>query len=246
MKKFTLLAALVFGIFSTYNSVQAQGLEIGIKVSPAITGQRIIAPSGHGIVKEGAKARIGVGIVADYFFGENYAFSTGLEFATKGAGASYQVVGRDPFGAKYLAVDANGNKVKNEDEFTVQYLQIPVGLKLFTNEVATDMRVYFQVGTSLNFRIASKVNDEKFFADYSSDNIKTNKRFNFFEADAVLGSGVELQLGSSTKVFGGLSYHHGLTDMDNYFEDYYEGLLANPKDIAVKNYTLALDLGIKF
>ncbi len=239
MKKISFLAVFVFGIFTA--QAQNTGLEIGLKVSPAITGQRVIAPPGFGITKGGAKTRIGVGIVADYFFGENYAFNTGFEFAVKGAGVTYNEVKKDN-SADGSHLTAN----RVEDEFNVQFLQLPLGLKLFTNEIATDVRLYFQVGTSLNFRLASKVNDEKFFSDYTGENIKTNKRFNIFEADAVLGTGVEYQLGSSTKVFGGLSYHHGLTDMDNYFEDYYKKIYSNSNDIAIKNYTIALDLGIKF
>ena len=240
MKKITLLAALVLGFFSA----QAQsntGLEIGLKVSPSISTNRIVAPGQFGFEDEGATVRFGGGLVLDYFFSENYAFSTGLEYAMKGSGVSYF----------QLSSNVNDNAPRTitnsrvTDEFNVQYLQIPIGFKLFTNEVATDTRVFFQLGTSLNGRISGTLNNDKFYKDDSGNDIKAYKRFNVFEADAVIGAGVEFQLGTNTKVFGGFSYHRGLTDIDNYYEDYYKDF-SNSKDIAIKNNSFALDLGLKF
>ena len=240
MKKITLLAAFVISFFT----VQAQntGLEIGLKVSPSISTNRVVAPSTFNMEKYGSKPRFGIGLVLDYFFSENYAFSTGLEYTMKGAAVKYS----------QLSSNTNGNaprtitNTRPVDEFNVQYLQIPVGFKLYTNEVTTDMRVYFQLGTSLNARISGNLNGDKFYKDeFSGEDVKAYKRFNIFEADAVIGSGIELQLGSNTKVFGGLSYHRGLTDIDNYYEDYYKDF-SNSKDIAIKTGTIALDLGLKF
>ena len=240
MKKITLLAAFVIGFFSA----QAQsdtGLEIGLKVSPSIVSNRIVAPNQFGFEEEGAKVRFGVGLVLDYFFGKNYAFTTGLEYAMKGSEVSYF----------QLSSNVNGNSERTitssrlTDELNAQYLQIPLGFKLYTNDIATDTRLYFQLGTSLNARISGKINGEQFYKDDSGKDIKAYKRFNIFEADAILGFGAEMQLGTNTKVFGGLSYHRGLTDIDNFYEDYYKDF-ANSKDIAIKNNTIALDLGLKF
>jgi hypothetical protein len=35
-------------------------------------------------------------------------------------------------------------------------IQVPVGVKLYTNEVAPDIRVYFQLGGTLDFKLAEK------------------------------------------------------------------------------------------
>ncbi len=241
MKKITLLAAFVFTALFSQAQDSNTGLEIGLKISPSISSNRVVAPSAFGIKKEGTKARFGIGLVLDYFFSDNYAFSTGIEYAMKGSGVTYN----------RLSSNTNGNAprtITNEkitDEFNVQYLQIPVGFKLYTNEVSTDTRIFFQLGTSLNARIAGTLNGDKFYQDDNGADIKSYKRFNIFEADAVIGAGVEMQLGTNTKVFGGLSYHRGLTDIDNYYEDYYKDF-SNSNDIAIKNGTVALDLGLKF
>jgi len=233
MKKLSLLAIFALSLFSAKAQDSNSGLEIGLKISPSISSNRVVAPGEFGIENDGASGRFGVGLVFDYFFGENYAFSTGLEYSSKGSGVKYE--------------DREVPGTMLTDEFNVQYLQIPLGFKLFTNEVATDMRVYFQLGTSINARISSKVDDEKFYLKANGESAKTNNRFNLFEMDAVLGSGVELQLGANTKVFGGISYHRGLSNIDSYYEDYYKNKPGvNSQDIAIKNNIFALDLGLKF
>jgi hypothetical protein len=228
MKKFTLLAAFVFSIFSAQaqDSNSNSGLEIGLKVSPAISNNRFSSPSGYDFKSENAKFRGSLGIVLDYFFGDNYAFSSGLEYAAKGGKISYK---------------PNPAESEREiDELNVQYLQIPVTIKLFTNEVSSDTRIYFQLGTSLNARISSKIDGSNFYLTANNEEIKANKRYNFFDADAILGAGAEWQLGANTKVFGGFSYHRGLIDIDRYYEK------TVNKDISVRHNTFALDLGLKF
>lgn len=208
-------------------SAMAQ-VEIGLMVSPTITGNRFIAEDRYNFEKENSSLRLGVGVVADYFFAQNYAFSTGLVYRSKGSEISYN----------YTREDAGGATVttRGKDDISLQYIELPVTLKLFTNEVAPGTIAYFQVGGSLNTKVAAQVNNKKVI-----DGDKVGKRFNIFEADALLGGGVEFQMGQSTKIFGGITYHRGLTDID----DYYEKQLGD-KNIALKNNGVSVDVGVKF
>ena len=221
MKKITLVA-LLFLITST---AFAQW-EIGIKLTPSIATNRVVAPKSFGFKSLNAKTHFGGGVIADYFFRENYAFSTGLIYNTRGAGVSY--------------LDPNSTTDQRQtDEFGIQYLEIPLSLKLYTNEIGTDMKVYFQAGGSIDPRITAKIDNEKL----APNDEKYSRHFNLIDFSVLLGSGVELQLGESTKVFGGLSYHRGLVDIDNFYEK--KGQFNNNK-IAIKNTYVALDLGLKF
>ena len=208
-------------------SAMAQ-VEIGLQVSPAITGNRFVAEDKYRLEKENSSLRLGVGVIADYFFAQNYAFSTGLFYRSKGSEISYNYTREDGSGAT--------TTTSGKDDIALQYIELPVTLKLFTNEVAPGTIAYFQVGGSLNTKVAAQVNDKKVI-----NGEKVTKRFNIFEADAILGGGVEFQLGQSTKLFGGLTYHRGLTDID----DYYEKLLGD-KNISVKNNGVSIDVGVKF
>ena len=208
-------------------SAMAQ-VEIGLMLSPTITGNRFIAEDRYNFEKESSSLRLGVGVVADYFFSQNYAFSTGLIYRSKGSEISYN----------YTREDGAGSTVttRGKDDISLQYIELPVTLKLFTNEVAPGTIAYFQVGGSLNTKVAAQVNNKKVI-----DGDRVGKRFNIFEADAILGGGVEFQMGESTKIFGGITYHRGLTDID----DYYEKQLGD-KNIALKNNGVSIDVGVKF
>ncbi|MEJ8758541.1 porin family protein [Pontibacter sp. H259] len=224
MKKLTLLALfLCFGL-----SAFAQ-VEIGLMVSPTISGNRFVAEDKYNFEKENNNLRLGVGVIADYFFAQNYAFSSGLVYRSKGSEISYNYTRENTDGSTTI--------LNEKDDISIQYIQLPVTLKLFTNEIAPSTTLYFQVGGSLNTKVAAKVNDKKVI-----DGDKTSKRFNIFETDVLIGGGTEFQFGESTKLFVGLTYHRGLTDIDNkYYSDKF-----GDKNIAVKNNGVSVDFGVKF
>ncbi|WP_299758948.1 porin family protein [uncultured Pontibacter sp.] len=219
MKKITLLMLFLCAGFTSMAQV-----EIGLQLSPTISGNRFVAEDRYNFEKESNKLRLGVGVVVDYFFAQNYAFSTGLMYRSKGSEITY------------TETDDSGFSRSAKDDISVQYIQLPITLKLFTNEVAPGTILYFQVGGSLNTKVAAQVNDKKVI-----NSEKVIKRFNIFETDAILGGGVEFQMGQSTKVFGGLTYHRGLTDIDDFYEEKFDD-----KNISVKNNGVSLDFGLKF
>ncbi|SFQ40228.1 porin family protein [Hymenobacter arizonensis] len=225
MKKL-FFALLAFAASITTASAQ---IEIGLKISPSINSMRAESPSDKAFKSDGSQFGFGGGLVVDYFFGENYALSTGLLLNGRGGTISYRdVSGGQPFTAT--------------QKFNMQYLQAPLTVKLFTNEVAPDTRLYFQVGGSLNVPIGTRINSSKFYTDpATAQETKASDHVLFLDADALASLGVEFQLAKSTKVFAGISYNRGLIDIDRYFEK-----TRDFRDITIKNSSVALDLGIKF
>ena len=230
MKKL-LLALLVLA--ATINTASAQ-FEIGLKVSPSITSLRAESTSDHAFASDGSKLSFGGGLVVDYFFGENYAFSTGLELAGKGGTVRYTDYNNNGIGM--------GNAFQTSYKMSTQYLQVPLSVKLFTNEIASATRLYFQVGGSLNAPIGTRINSSKFYTDPATGTEnKASDYVYFFDADALLAAGVEYTLSKSTKLFAGLGYHRGLVNIDHYFES-----KRGMSDVTIKNSSFGLDLGIKF
>lgn len=231
MKKiFLALLALA----ATVGSASAQ-VEIGLKISPSVTSLRAESTSTNAFASDGSKFSFGGGLVVDYFFGENYAFSTGLLLTGKGGTITY--TDRKNTGGFAGVVPFTATQ-----KISTQYLELPVSVKLFTNEIAPATRLYFQVGGSVNVPIGTRINDSKFYTDQATGSeTKASDHVLFIDADALAGLGVEYQLAKSTKVFAGVSYHRGLVDIDRYFEKSREF-----KDVTIKNSSVALDLGIKF
>jgi hypothetical protein len=90
------------------------------------------------------KINMTVGPVADFYFAQKYAFSTGLWYTVKGV--SYNIYNSfydtDVFVQKPLTKD----EIKaNAAEFNLQYLQIPVSLKIFSDQVTPGMPFYISL-----------------------------------------------------------------------------------------------------
>ena len=217
MKKI-LSALLLLG--ATAGTASAQ-VEIGIKLSPSVAYLRADAPSQYNFQSEKSKLGIGGGLVVDYFFGQNYAFGTGLQLTSKGGTVSYQA----------------NTILGTEQKISLQYLEIPLTVKLFTNDITTDTKLYFQLGGKIGGLVAARIDGEKF---YQSGSEKSSKHFIVPDAALLGGFGAEYQVGQSTKVFAGLSYHHGLANVDRYFKN------NGVSGATLKNGEVALDLGIKF
>ena len=228
MKKL-FLALLAVGASAGAASAQ---VEIGLKLSPSVTNLRAESPSSLSFQNEKSKLTIGGGLIVDYFFGQNYAFSTGLQLVGKGGTISFL----DPI-----------NDRRYEQKIGVQYLEVPVSVKLFTNDITTDTKLYFQLGGTLGGAIAAKIDGNKRYISptvvTSTGNQETKALDHVItpEIAALLGFGVEYQVGQSTKVLAGLSYHRGLLNVDEYFED-----SRKFSDVNLKNSEFALDLGLKF
>ncbi|MGI4761071.1 MAG: porin family protein [Janthinobacterium lividum] len=210
-------------------------VEIGLKISPSISYLRTSSPSGTSFQSESSKLSFGGGIFMDYFFGQNYAFNTGLFLTGKGGTISYLDRNPNPV--------SSAGSVRKEQKIAMQYLELPLTIKLFTNEIAPDTRVYFQVGGSLAVPVQTRINGEKNYIDTSNSNNETSAGSHVLPIDAnLIGAvGAEYQLGQSTKFLAGISYHHGLVNFDRYFEKD-----RGFSDVTIKNSVFALDLGLKF
>lgn len=188
-------------------------VKLGLQLSPSLSFNRIDDREATvDLSTNGVGARILAGVIGDFYIQENYYFSTGLFFVPKRVG-----------------IEDDINDI--EEAYRLHYLQIPAALKLYTNEVALDMRIYFQVGMTL---------DVKIMEDNISEEIRYVQDFRNLDANVLLGAGMEYRMGYSTVVFGGLSYRRGLVDV---VRDQFEPDVGN---IVIKNDYLSLDLGVKF
>ena len=204
--------------FFAFECAHAQS-KIGIKFAPTLSANRVNSEGeGYSVNSNGVGGRFIFGPIFDIFIAENYYFNTGLLYAPKRIGIK-------------ITNTTTATPQTEEQTYKLQYLQLPATLKLFTNELALDTRVFFQLGGLLDVKIASKTQQ-----NYTTDFIDKTRLFDF----AIhLGTGVEYRLGYNTMLFGGIFYNRGLV---NAVTKTAEG----GPDINVKNDLIGLDLGVKF
>lgn len=224
MKKIVLLALFFCLAFSGFSQVR-----LGLRLAPNISFNSVNSEGNfNNVTSDGSALRFSAGPIADFFFSNNYAFSTGLWYTVKRVGISGTI--------------ADGTSTPAKSLYNLQYLQIPLSIKLYTNEVAPDLRVYFQVGGTLDFKIAEKQKEEGDNFLYNRSQADDKRAFKPIDAGILLGGGIELIMGENTAVFGGLNYNRGLVNSLGGVE--YNGKINN--DVSIRNSYVSLEVGIKF
>jgi hypothetical protein len=188
MKKI-ILSITILTMFSTQAISQTK---IGLRISPAFCLNRIKDlnnTDGVNFESNGSGVRFSVGPTIDFMFSENAGFTTGLWYM------SYR----------------NGLKANEYTEtVSTQSVQIPLTLKAYTNEIATNLKLYFQMGGQLNFSFYEKYKKSStpLVGDYDN-------KYNFFDVALYFGTGVSYKIGESNELFGGLYYNRGLMNLFN-------------------------------
>jgi len=196
---------------------------LGIKVAPVISSYRIQNTNDDYDIDNASSAlKLSFGLVVDKKLTENYVLSTGLIYIPKGVELSTELLNTDP--------QAGLATFNDPDEYKLQYLQIPVTIKLFTNEFIPDGRIAFQLGMAPEIKVYEEA--------LEPDNALVQK-FQPFNLPVVLGAGVEYRVGINTILFGGVSYQRGL---NNILKDTQLG----SDELELRSTVVSIDAGIKF
>ena len=175
-------------------------------------------------VNDGLKVGFAYGIMGDFYFADNAAFSTELRIAH--LGAAFTVTD----------MSASADTIKNHSLRT-QYIELPLTLKMRTNEVGY-MRFYGQFGLMPSIRLKAKedVTTTYISSVTSATDLNANSRTNLIGLALVIGAGTTYNLGGTTSLLGGVSFHNGFTNMVK-VDDYHA---------KVKPAYVALNLGVIF
>ncbi len=210
-----LIIILVFGLLSTViTKAQDQKFHFGLKVTPSMAW---IKPDRNNLKRDGYKLGFAYGVQTEFRLQDNYAIASGVQVAYRGGKIRYEA-----------GTDSAGNNLADPViNFKVQYVEIPVCLKMLTNQF-NKIRYYGQFGFSPAFAIRAKKDTD------AENNIDAKDDFNLFNMNMIIGAGLEYTLSGSTVAFGGIEFNNG-------FFDVFDGDGAK----GVTNF-LGLNIGILF
>lgn len=222
MKKIIISSALLTLFVCHFATAQ---VKIGLNVSPSINFNRVALltdDKGYDINGNGAGLGFIGGPEVSFFFGSgsNYSVTFGLWYAVKHGKYTRTFPTTMPDNS-IVKMDSTRNSL-------LQYLQIPITFKLYTNEIATDLKLYFQVGMSADLLIGGREVGSK---------IKSTDGYRAFDSSVILGGGVRYALGENTALLLGLRYTRGLINTLDKTQN---------KNFKVTNDMVSLDLGIMF
>lgn len=159
------------------------------------------------------------GLMFEYYFHQNYGISTGL-FGGMDAGS---ISGRDSFEQRPGAV------VKVTERYSYQTIQLPLTLKLRTNEIRK-FTVFGEIGFTLNGVVSARASFSEpipvpggSLLEIEKENIlrKNNAisshfpgfRSGFFDFRILAGAGFEYAFSGRTSIMFGLYYQNGFVNM---------------------------------
>lgn len=210
---------IALGLIGASTNLKAQDSDtkfsFGLKVAPTLAWLKSETKS---VENDGAKLGFAYGLMADYNFSKNYALGTGVEVSYRG-------------GKSKQEVDILGTKQTFKQSLTLQYIEIPVTMKLKTNEIGY-ITYFGKFGFAPGLNIKAKADNEVNGVKEEDVSVKSN--INSFNLSFLAGIGAQYSLGGKTAVLMGITFNNGFLDIDDT-----EGTKATSS-------FLALDLGVMF
>jgi len=232
-----LVSAVIVEVFSQSGS--SRSVKLGFKFSPCVSYARVIDKKDNDATeykRNGSSLRMIVGPYIDFGINENVTFSTGLWYSPRSVILS----------AKFK--DGSGNTSTVTSQYNLQYLMVPLYFKFYTNEITSGLKLYFTLGGTVDIKLIEKKSGEDKFGLLEAAKEEGKALFNYVDASAMIGTGVEYNLKDVITLFGGISYNRGLVNTINPLLEFENGgNKTKPYQyLAVKNNLISLDLGVKF
>jgi len=221
-----LLFLLLFSVIPNGLILAQQRIGFGIHADPGISW---FSSDIKEIRNDGARPGFNFGLTFNRYFTPNYSFSTGISLLSAGG----RLVSKDT--TKFVLANSNSTSTIFPEKpviYKIQYLVIPIGLKLQTNQIGY-LTLFSDMGLDPKVVIGGKADIPP---DISGENaINELKMFNL---SYHITAGIEYSLGGNTAMILGLNFDNNFLDIT---KDNGDQLIDK-----VSHKILSLRLGINF
>ena len=220
MKKNLLFVALLLGLTlgATAQSKHYKAFGFGFKVGP---GFDWIGSTTGGAQNEGTRVGMNFGLIADFYFAENYAISSGININLNRGHYSFENARLDSL---------SGLQKYNVDRlYKGTVFEIPLMLKMVTNQFGDfPMRYFAQVGAGVGYAQKVRVADEYEDIVRPDEYTATNKEFSNLRFALKAGIGAQYSIDETMRIFLSLNFSHDFVNninsiSPNYYRYYYDG-----------------------
>ncbi len=214
MKKIVLILTF-FSVMTTIGFSQLdfdfdKELRLGFQLSPSFSW---MTTDDNLINGNGTNLGLKLGMMSEYYFRENYAIVSGLNFAFNQGGTLRHEQGGN-FWPKSELSDLALNELPDgvNLKYHIQYLEIPFGLKMRTREFGY-LRYFAEIPLfSLGFKLQARGDVEGTSSlDRERENITED--VNLFNLTWGFGGGIQYALSENTALIAGIIYRQGFTDV---------------------------------
>lgn len=208
MKKNILLLAMIFSLVSIMNA--QENIRFGFQLSPSFswmtTSSSAINPS------DGPNLGLKLGMLGEYYFQENYAAVSGIGFHFNAGGTLLHNYGGNYWTQSDLpsSLDTLSNNVKLK--YSIQYLEIPFGLKMRTKEFGY-IRYYMTPQLTAGFKTQARgVIDDQGITGETEEKYNIKNEVTGLALSWGIGAGIEYSISESSSLVGGVLVQFGFVD----------------------------------
>ncbi len=209
-----ILCAVILMMGATIDTFgQDRTIRIGFQTSPMLSW--ITNNDPNLIVRTGGNFGFKLGTTADIFFHENYSISTGINLSFHQGGTFRYEIGGNylPKSDLHDEILQTGPKPLPDGTkitYSLQYLEIPIGLKIHSKEIGY-VRYFVEAPTfSLAFLTRARGIIETTDDRYEQENIyKDMSVLNIFWG---VGAGLEYSISENNALTAGIYFQNGLLD----------------------------------
>ncbi|MEZ4935822.1 MAG: outer membrane beta-barrel protein [Saprospiraceae bacterium] len=233
MKKIVAIAA--FFLTSQLIAFSQDGeLRLGFQVSPMFS---IMTTDDNQINNDAGNLGLKLGMRAEFYFRENYAFIAGLGFSFNSGGTlRYEQFSNTWQGSELPAGVTAPFPGMTELKYNIQYVEIPFGLKFKTKEFGY-LRYYAEIPVfTLGFR--SQARGAIAYTNVNEDKIDIKKEVLPLALSWGAGGGIEYAVSDGTSLIGGISFQSQFTDVTKNYKP--------EVDSKAKLTNIILRLGVMF
>lgn len=208
MKKNILFLALIFCLISV--SSAQENIRFGFQASPSFswmtTSTSSINPT------NGPNLGLKLGMIGEYYFQENYAAVSGIGFHFNAGGTLLHKYGGTYWTESDLpsSLDTLSNNVKLK--YSIQYLEIPFGLKMRTKEFGY-LRYYMTPQITAGFKTQSRgIVDDQGLTGENEEKYNIKREVTGLSLSWGLGAGIEYSISESSSLVAGLLMQFSFID----------------------------------
>lgn len=189
----------------------------GLAVQPNLSWMKVDSKE---FESNGISGKFSYGLMAEYNFAQNYSLASGIQILTTGGRVNYKT---PVYFQEDGKVEINGsNFLLGKRTYGTQYLNIPIALKMRTNEIGY-MAYFAQFGLDAGFKTNARAKDK------GSDNVtvtnpapvpgntttkhNVSSDVNFFRMALNIGAGAEYNLSGNTSLIFGINYSNGFVNI---------------------------------
>jgi hypothetical protein len=174
---------------------QEKKVALGLSLSPTVNWFKT---NSTGLTSNGNKMGFNYGLIADFNFGENYAYSTGIFINNGGGKLKYD-----------LSTDTTSYTV--EEDIKIQSIRMPITLRMMTKEIGY-FRYYGLFGFNLDYVINATA-DRRINGGADENDIDIISYVEPVNLSLSLGIGFLYNISGTTNFIVGLSFNNGFINV---------------------------------